>query len=350
MRRLPWTALAVVLAGLHPATAPAATLDVVGGDQMRYVAGPGELNFNTLQIWNQMIVVQEGVNFGLIDVKTVSPCSDQSAGPPGSPMYGCPAAGITSVMLDTGDQNDYLSFPGPLRLPVTVHAGDGNDDLFTRNDFQDKIDCGPGTDSVRADKDDIVASDCESVERGSLFGGNGDGGSWTRADGKRVGVSINGGAEFTNDPVVEITALGPDAATETLISNDGGFAAPVSFPAAMDSFPWRLPETGGVRLPKTVYVRFDGGGLDNTRTFSDDIVLDQTAPAVSAARLRGRRLAIRARDSISGVSSMQFRLSNGRATSFHRFARVSRVRGSAPRSVRVRDRARNVSRWRAVSR
>jgi hypothetical protein len=46
-----------------------------------------------------------------------------------------------------------------------LKLGDGDDTIDARNGYADKIGCGPGTDSVLADPADVVAPDCESVDR-----------------------------------------------------------------------------------------------------------------------------------------------------------------------------------------
>ena len=347
MRAPSWIVVALALGLLAPNAALGAKLEVVGGNQFHYVAGPGELNSNYVSTFDQKVMIQEGENYGVVAVETVSPCSAEPQVAVMTPRYSCPAAGITQVSIEMGDQNDRLTFGamGSFLLPVTVDAGDGNDDIYSRQGLQDKIDCGPGTDQVRADLNDLLAN-CENVERPS----NG-GETWTRSDGKPIGVSVNGGATYTNKPLVGVTVYGPDGASEILVSNDGGFAAPVSVPATLTTFPWRLPETGAERLPKTVYVRFGGTGIDSTRTFSDDIILDQTAPVISLARLRGDKLLVRASDRTSGLAAMQWRFKRGgKGSSFRPFASKLRVHGRIPRFVRVRDRAANLSRWRAISR
>ena len=51
----------------------------------------------------------------------------------------------------------------------TVFGGPGNDKIDVHVDysgsFQDEVSCGDGDDSVRADPNDIVASDCEEIWR-----------------------------------------------------------------------------------------------------------------------------------------------------------------------------------------
>lgn len=194
------------------------------------------------------------------------------------------------------------------------------------------------------------------------------------------GVSINDGAAYTNDPMVEIYAVWPAGRSEMLVSNDGGFKHAKREPIAHIT-KWKLASSGPERLPKTVYVRFGGmegypgntvdgltfdpfGGLGDS--FQDDIILDQTKPLISGASIdtvpaaTSRRslfarpqhktaiLQVRARDNISGVRWMQVAYGRpGRWLDFHR--RVE-LRGIPHRlRLRVKDRAGNVSGWRVVS-
>lgn len=72
-----------------------------------------------------------------------------------------------------------------------------------------------------------------------------------------------------------------------------------------------MVSSGAERLPKTVYVRFLGNGIDDTQTYTDDIVLDERAPNTLNAsmtpvlnRAEGGRwvLRVRARDDNSGLA------------------------------------------------
>lgn len=177
-----------------------------------------------------------------------------------------------------------------------------------------------------------------------------------------VGVSINDGAQFTNDPNVRIFLRWPALTSNVTVSDDGGFAHSRTV-AVFPAVPWKLDSSGPERLPKTVYVRFDG----STQTFQDDIILDETAPvvqqatvtaavggtaqkaAIVSARKRRFIVATRAKDNVSGVARMQI-------TSNRRKPRAAlRYRAKAPFKtsakviyVRVRDRAGNWSRWRTA--
>lgn len=46
-----------------------------------------------------------------------------------------------------------------------ISGGRGNDHIFVRDGERDRVTCGPGRDTVRADKRDAVAKDCEKVAR-----------------------------------------------------------------------------------------------------------------------------------------------------------------------------------------
>ena len=99
-----------------------------------------------------------------------------------------------------------------------------------------------------------------------------------------VGVSINGGAFATNDRNVDVAAVWPPYSARAMLSNDGGFGAAGKtkvFDPVVDHMAWTLASTGNERLPKTVYLRYLGAGNDN-QTYTDDIVLDETAPTVTS--------------------------------------------------------------------
>jgi hypothetical protein len=181
------------------------------------------------------------------------------------------------------------------------------------------------------------------------------------------GVSINAGATFTNSPGVTLTIHEPAGATRVIITNDGGFAAagstsnlPVS---CNDEYSWTLESTGSERLPKTVYVRFTGGGVDPDKTFTDDIVLDETAPLMRSASLRSAQVApgsstktryvlsVSARDSNAGVAKIQTASStNAARQTTYRYRSTLRLRfQSSARYVRAIDRAGNVGKWKQVT-
>ncbi len=179
----------------------------------------------------------------------------------------------------------------------------------------------------------------------------------------QLGVSINDGARYTNDPKVTIAASWPTFAHEMLISNDGGFKAAQPF-GLRASVPWVLDSSGAERLPKIVYVRFMRGATVS-ETYTDDIILDQRAPLISSARLkRGKGaplLRLRARDrGLAGLKAVQVtndrRRPRAALRAYDSKLRLRRHKGDRrlklgkPVFVRVRDRAGNVSSWRTVER
>jgi hypothetical protein len=193
--------------------------------------------------------------------------------------------------------------------------------------------------------------------------GTGGGSPVPTPDDSRVGMTINGEAQYTNDAHVGLSVIAPSWASTMKISNDGGFLASREQGIAA-RVPWTLRSSGLERLPKTVYVRFGS----STQTYTDDIILDQTKPTVTAASFAGSgattrasaqtaaskrrtyRMRISARDATSGVAKVQFAERSKRHPSAPRkFTRMSRYKGiRAPKYVRVQDRAGNYSSWRSI--
>jgi Ca2+-binding RTX toxin-like protein len=46
-----------------------------------------------------------------------------------------------------------------------IFGEEGNDTIVTQDGVFDVVGCGSGTDTVRADANDLVGSDCERIER-----------------------------------------------------------------------------------------------------------------------------------------------------------------------------------------
>lgn len=182
-----------------------------------------------------------------------------------------------------------------------------------------------------------------------------------------TGVSINGGAQYTNDPNVVITTRWPVGYTDSLVANDGGFVPSVGGPV-QETVTWRLASSGPERLPKTVYVRFVNGARVS-ETYQDDIILDQTTPTVlsgtatpaSSARdarsfvtpraAAKRRFTVRtkATDKTSGVAKMQITSRKSRPGAWMTYKKSRSFRTAGTKVfVRVRDGAGNVSKWRRL--
>jgi hypothetical protein len=388
-----------------PATATAARVElrpgaVAGENELAYTAGADEVN-HVYMIRHTGYpnggLVWDVTDAGAPPIERVPPCeASTSVGH----VSICPDDHVSSIVVDLGDRDDDAPVddgfslihipvivrggPGRDRIHMhsdggnlldggagndvitserwegyspnwpggadTVNAGDGDDEIHTRDLERDAISCGPGVDEAVVDDLDVVAADCETVTRPYVapsFSYD----PWTRSDGLPLGVTINGSARYTNDRDVILTIRHPPGADALLISNDGGFSTwDTRAPRDSERYRFRLSSSGPERLPKTVYVRFN---LDPTRTFTDDIVLDQRRPRVLRAllhRTRGGRvrISLKAHDSGSGVRAAQFALVRRApwgAIKFHRQLTLRR----APSWVRVRDRAGNVSSWNRVT-
>ena len=174
-----------------------------------------------------------------------------------------------------------------------------------------------------------------------------------------LGVTINNGAQYTRDPNVELGVKFPASITAILVSNDGGFLLPQSFPP-QQAIKWRLDSSGPERLPKIVYVRFQNG-LSVSDNFTDDIILDETPPVVqqaslagasstgaSAAKARRYTVKVRASDSNSGVAGLQVTANKRKPGKVLAYKRKLSVKGAKPKFVRARDRAGNLSAWKKL--
>jgi hypothetical protein len=176
-----------------------------------------------------------------------------------------------------------------------------------------------------------------------------------------IGISVNSGAQYTRDPHVKLLVKAPANANAIVISNDGGFLAPQTFPIAA-SIPWTLDSSGPERLPKTVYARFLLGPIIST-PYTDDIILDEippvvqqaaVTPAASAAHVASAATAkaktwtlnVKAKDSNSGVGKVQVTADKRKPGKLLKYKRRLTVKSAKrPRFVRARDNAGNFSRW-----
>lgn len=162
-----------------PASALGATASV-SIKRVFYAAAPAEIN--------NLNVSVSGADFVLSDpgatIVASPPCSGSGS------TASCPNAGIIGFTVTGGDGADSIRNTTP--TPSTLSGGDGNDSLEggasndtlrgnqgidtlsggagndlvdVRGDRGDVVSCGSGDDTVRADSSDLVATDCETVER-----------------------------------------------------------------------------------------------------------------------------------------------------------------------------------------
>jgi PKD repeat protein len=184
---------------------------------------------------------------------------------------------------------------------------------------------------------------------------------------RNVGLSINRGDFATDNPHVELEPVWPAGASRALVSNDGGFGTAggtMTVPLTA-RIPWTLKQTGPERLPKIVYMRFLGVGVDTTN-FTDDIILDQKPPTLQSADLvgasrgkRGKRIfrvRLKAKDTIVGVCALQLSakrmggtviaVSNCHKKGVTHYAKTLDVKlSSAPVYARVKNSAGSWSTW-----
>jgi len=173
-----------------------------------------------------------------------------------------------------------------------------------------------------------------------------------------LGISINSGAQYTRDPNVKILVKAPATANSILVSNDGGFLAPSTFPIAT-SISWKLDSSGPERLPKTVYTRFLLGPIIS-ETYTDDIILDEIPPVVqqaslvpakgaTAAALKTYVVKVKAKDTNSGVAKVQAAVNKKKPGKLIPYRKTVKVRlAGKPKFIRAQDRAGNVSAWKKL--
>jgi len=196
----------------------------------------------------------------------------------------------------------------------------------------------------------------------------------------RVGFVIDDGDYATNNRNVTLSPVWPLGATSILVSNNGGFGASGnanSFHLG-SQLNWTLEQTGTDRLPKTVYLRFIGAGMDD-QNFTDDIILDETAPTAAVAELlnptanvasiaraqkkprqKKFKIRVKAADRIAGVCEVEastkqaggtiVKIANCKKKGVAKLARaVTVAMSSNPRYLRVRNSAGTWSHWRKVT-
>jgi hypothetical protein len=175
-----------------------------------------------------------------------------------------------------------------------------------------------------------------------------------------LGISINSGAQYTNTPNVKLLVKPPASASSIVVSNDGGFLVPATFPVA-SSIDWKLDSSGPERLPKTVYARFMLGPIIS-ETYTDDIILDEIPPVVqkaalapaagkaaSAAKAKPYVVKLKAKDSNSGVAKVQVTANKRKPGKLLAYKTKVKLKSAAkPKFVRAQDRAGNFSGWKKL--
>ena len=182
------------------------------------------------------------------------------------------------------------------------------------------------------------------------------------------GISISASKPYSNTKNVTIEIKWPEYADAVRLSNDGGFGTAVTQTKKLtSSIDWTLDDSVKGVYTKVVYARFTGEGIDTTKTYSDDIILDTNAPVVESSSLAESSefidLVLKATDDITGVDEVQIKYETKTVTkSFSAKVSVTRkeigmsvssssVRkyGSSSIEVRISDRAGNWSDYQSLS-
>ena len=180
MRRILLT-LAVAAAAAYAPAAQAATV-TTAGNTLRLTAAPGEVNALEVSPGALGTLTIRDTGTAIVATGACTPTLDPGA-------VTCPAAGITRVDADLGDQDDSFSLYAP--LPGLVRGGTGDDQVYggTRNDTldggsgadtadggggndrvvmrdrkTDAVACGAGRDRARAEVLDELDVSCEIVD------------------------------------------------------------------------------------------------------------------------------------------------------------------------------------------
>ena len=131
------------------------------------------------------------------------------------------------------------------------------------------------------------------------------------------GISISAGKPYSNTKNVTIEIKWPEYADAVRLSNDGGFGTAVTQTKKLtSSIDWTLDDSVKGVYTKVVYARFTGEGIDTTKSYSDDIILDTTAPTIetssAAVASSSVDMSLKATDDITGVDKVE--LKNGSST------------------------------------
>jgi len=166
-------------------------------------------------------------------------------------------------------------------------------------------------------------------------------------------VRVNSGAAATRRRSVSLAITPPTGAGWMRIANTAAGLATATSRSPRSSVNWTLRSGNGTRR---VYVRFGGGSLGTSRTYSDAIVLDTTPPTVAigsrvvTARYGDGTRMVRIRLAASGTGTaitgyqVTTRTSAPGTTKAWRNPLFVRTRATTL-YLRVRDGAGNWSRW-----
>ena len=184
-------ATALIAAAAMPAVATAHSLVRVGGGQVNYLA----IDATSL---NALAVSEAGGEVRLRDPAVdggmdPGPCRPGQVSDDANAWIVetfCPRPSAARLRLDLGEREDSVTISASIPATVLggpgadalragpasdvvdggegrdrIAGGAGDDRLLTRDGLADAIGCGAGTDRVEADSADVIADDCENVDR-----------------------------------------------------------------------------------------------------------------------------------------------------------------------------------------
>src|SRR4051794_12537034 len=195
-------ALAIATAALLalPASASASFAKVDAG-KLVYTAIPGEANDLTASYTSSGAVK-------LAEAGHLGPFPILIGG-----SSGC--AGLAPLITCTGATS------------LDLRTGDGDDRVAARNGAADKISCGSGNDSVSADQQDSVASDCETVDPAATAPSPPTGGSNGSGAANPVDPAVGGdaGRSQLDEPSPTVNVAPPVIPAQTVTVSRSGVAA-----------------------------------------------------------------------------------------------------------------------------
>jgi hypothetical protein len=195
------------------------------------------------------------------------------------------------------------------------------------------------------------------------------------------GVSINDGDDFTNTSSVNLNLSFDGIVAQVAVSNDGGFPKSQTqvFDYKDNTVAWKLRASTS-KLPRKVYIRYrlfadanDGTlGRWEKQVYSDDIILDEIAPVITAmrvssttsrattvldqvskARTKVKAITITAKDDLSGLARLDIsaQLGTGAIVKAAYGSTIKLALTNSRNTVYVRavDAVGNTSAWKALS-
>jgi hypothetical protein len=244
----------------------------------------------------------------------------------------CPKGGITAVVLDLGAGDDVASVHPTVTVPVLFSGGDGDDGLFggsgpdtfdagagndnvvSRDERPEQVDCGSGLDTAISDDGDTRVS-CEEIE------GDADGDGVRRpADCDDTDPGIRPGAAEVPDDRIDQDCSGADA---TNLDADGdGFPRPQDCDDANAAIRPGAGEVIGNLVDEncdTRAVPFTGigGVVRNVWAPSGSRTVNETLSAREFPR--GTRIVMRCSGGGCPFRTVRRRVDTGRPINLHRF-------------------------------